>query len=446
MAPFGFVINDSAALIKSLNKSQAIIHFDPSGNILDANENFLNTVGYTLEEIKGKHHSIFADPAYAQSPEYAAFWDRLRQGTYDAGEYKRFGKGGGEIWIQASYNPILDMNGKPFKVVKYACDITCKKREQAETQGKMNAVSKAQAVIHFNMDGTVIEANENFLNTLGYQAQDIAGKHHSMFVEPAYSQSDEYKQFWDKLRRGEFDQRDYKRIGKGGREVWIQASYNPIFDSNGRPFMVVKFATDITRKTAIRIDVADQIGHTLGNLQGLAAASEQMSASIAEISKNMTLSKAAVDDIATKTEAASAATRQLVDNARAMEDIVNLIRDIADQVNLLALNATIEAARAGEAGKGFAVVAAEVKTLAKQTSDATDRITDQINGIQGISERVATGVGAVAQAASSVNQYVSGVAGAIEEQTAVTSEISATAQRISDSVGKINTQVELLSK
>ena len=245
----------------------------------------------------------------------------------------------------------------------------------------MNAVSKAQAVIHFNMDGAVIEANENFLNTLGYQAQDIAGKHHSMFVEPAYSQSDEYKQFWDKLRRGEFDQRDYKRIGKGGREVWIQASYNPIFDSNGRPFMVVKFATDITRKTAIRIDVADQIGHTLGNLQGLAAASEQMSASIAEISKNMTLSKAAVDDIATKTEAASAATRQLVDNARAMEDIVNLIRDIADQVNLLALNATIEAARAGEAGKGFAVVAAEVKTLAKQTSDATDRITDQINGI-----------------------------------------------------------------
>ncbi len=436
---------DESGQINAIAKSQAVIHFDLDGNILDANENFLNAVGYTLEEIKGHHHSMFACADHAQSPAYKQFWAKLRSGQYDAGEYKRLAKGGREIWIQASYNPIFDMSGKPFKVVKYATDITQQKLRNADTQGQLDAIGKAQAVIHFNLDGTIIDANQNFLATLGYSLDEIKGKHHSMFVDPAYARSDEYKHFWDNLRQGQFDQREYKRIGKGGREIWIQASYNPILDMNGKPFKVVKFATDITTKTAIRNTVADQIGHTLGNVQGLAAAAEEMSASIGEISKNMTLSKAAVDDITGKTTAASSATQQMVDNSRAMEEIVKLIREIADQVNLLALNATIEAARAGEAGKGFAVVAAEVKNLAKQTSDATDNINEQIVGIQTISQRVAQSVGDVTAAAQMVNQYVSGVAGAIEEQSAVTGEISATAQRISDSVGNINMQVEKLS-
>lgn len=437
---------DDTGQISAIGKSQAVIHFDLDGNILDANDNFLATVGYTLDEIKGRHHSMFACGDYAQSAEYKQFWAKLRNGHFDAGEYKRHGRDGREIWIQASYNPIFDMNGKPFKVVKYATDITQQKLRGADTGGQLEAIGKAQAVIHFNLDGTIIDANDNFLATLGYNLDEIKGKHHSMFVDPAFARSDEYKQFWDNLRRGQFDQREYKRLAKGGREIWIQASYNPIFDMNGKPFKVVKFATDITLKTSIRNNVADQIGHTLGNVQGLAAAAEEMSASIGEISKNMTLSQSAVDDITSKTATASDATRQLVDNSRAMEEIVKLIRDIADQVNLLALNATIEAARAGEAGKGFAVVAAEVKNLAKQTSDATDNINQQIVGIQGISQRVAQSVSDVTSAAHLVNQYVSGVAGAIEEQSAVTGEISATAQRISDSVGNINTQVERLAQ
>ncbi len=437
---------DDTGQISAIGKSQAVIHFDLDGNILDANDNFLATVGYQLDDIKGRHHSMFACADYAQSADYKQFWAKLRNGHFDAGEYKRLGKNGREIWIQASYNPIFDMNGKPFKVVKYATDITQQRLRSADTHGQLDAIGKAQAVIHFNLDGTITDANENFLATLGYSLDEIKGKHHSMFVDPAYARSEEYKQFWDNLRRGQFDQREYKRLAKGGREVWIQASYNPIFDMNGQPFKVVKFATDITMKTAIRNAVADQIGHTLGNIQGLAAAAEEMSASIGEISHNMTLSKAAVDDITGKTTTASAATQQMVDNSRAMEEIVKLIRDIADQVNLLALNATIEAARAGEAGKGFAVVAAEVKNLAKQTSDATDNINQQIVGIQSISQRVAQSVGDVTAAAQLVNQYVSGVAGAIEEQSAVTGEISATAQRISDSVGSINAQVEKLSQ
>lgn len=437
---------DYQGQISAISKSQAVIHFDLDGNILDANENFLKTMGYSLDEIKGRHHSMFAEPDYAQSAEYKNFWVKLRNGHFDSGEYRRLGKGAREVWIQASYNPILDMNGKVFKVVKYATDITARKLRNADFTGQIDAISKSQAVIHFNLDGTILDANDNFLTTLGYSLDEIKGKHHSMFVDPAYARSDEYKAFWDSLRSGRFDTGEYRRFGKHGREVWIQASYNPIFDMNGKPFKVVKYASDITLKTSIRNEVGNQIGHTLGNIQGLAAAAEEMSASIAEISKNMTLSKAAVDDITGKTGVAASATHQMVENSRAMEAIVGLIREIADQVNLLALNATIEAARAGEAGKGFAVVAAEVKNLAKQTSDATDRINQQIIGIQDISQRVAQSVDDVTSAAHMVNQYVSGVAGAIEEQSAVTGEISATAQRVSDSVHTINTQVQQLSQ
>ena len=193
-------------------------------------------MGYTLEEIKGKHHSMFVDPAYAASPEYKTFWAKLAKGEFDAAQYKRLGKGGREIWIQATYNPVFDAQGKPCKVVKFATDITAQKIANANFEGQIAAVHKAQAVIEFALDGTILAANENFLKTMGYTLNDIQGKHHSMCVDPEYAAAPEYKAFWAKLARGEFDSAQYKRRGKGGKEIWIQASYNPILDLNGKPF------------------------------------------------------------------------------------------------------------------------------------------------------------------------------------------------------------------
>jgi methyl-accepting chemotaxis protein len=253
------LLSDLKGQIDALNKAQAVIEFSLDGRILHANDNFLNTLGYTLAEIKGQHHSMFADPAYSASPEYRLFWDKLGRGEFDAGEYKRIGKGGKEIWIQASYNPIMDTDGKPFKVVKYATDITQSKLQAADFAGQLGAIGKAQAVIEFSLDGKILHANDNFLNTLGYTLAEIKGQHHSMFAEPAYRASTEYRLFWEKLGRGEFDAGEYKRIGKGGREIWIQASYNPIMDMNGKPFKVVKYATDITQNKLQAADFAGQL-------------------------------------------------------------------------------------------------------------------------------------------------------------------------------------------
>ena len=248
---------DFQGQIDAIGKSQAVIEFEMDGTIRWANDNFLTTLGYTLDEIKGKHHSMFADASYATSPEYAEFWAKLNKGQYDAGEYKRIGKGGKEVWIQASYNPIMDDSGKPFKVVKYATDITAQKLQTADFQGQLDAIGKSQAVIEFEMDGTIRWANDNFLNTLGYTLNEIKGKHHRMFAEPSYASSPDYAAFWQRLNEGTFDAGEYKRLGKGGKEVWIQASYNPIFDPSGKPYKVVKYATDITAQKELQRQVAE---------------------------------------------------------------------------------------------------------------------------------------------------------------------------------------------
>ena len=237
---------DAAGQLSAISKSQAVIEFNMDGTIIHANENFCATVGYSLDEIKGQHHRMFAEPELAASQEYQDFWRNLNLGNFDSGEYKRLGKNGKEIWIQASYNPIMDMNGKPFKVVKYATDITAQKLSSADASGQLKAISKSQAVIEFNMDGTILTANENFCTTLGYTLAEIQGQHHRMFAEAAYAASPEYLAFWQNLNAGQFDAGEYKRLGKGGKEVWIQASYNPIMDMNGKPFKVVKYASDIT--------------------------------------------------------------------------------------------------------------------------------------------------------------------------------------------------------
>ena len=253
------VAQAALAQIEAISKSQAVIEFNLDGTIVTANENFLKTLGYSLSEIQGKHHSMFVEPAMRDSAAYREFWANLNRGQYQAAAFKRIGKGGKEVWIQASYNPMLDRNGKVYRVIKFATDITAEKLASMEDAGMIAAIGRAQAVIAFNLDGTVVTANENFLKTLGYSLGEIQGKHHSMFVEPATRDSAAYREFWASLNRGEYQAAEYKRIGKGGKEVWILASYNPILDEKGKPFKVVKFATDVTQQKLRTADLAGQI-------------------------------------------------------------------------------------------------------------------------------------------------------------------------------------------
>ncbi len=235
-----------AAQAAAIDRSQAVIEFDLDGRILAANENFLAATGYSLAEVKGQHHRMFMPPGEAEAPAYSQLWADLGRGEFRSGEFLRIGKGGREIWIRASYNPILGAGSKPVSVVKYAFDVTEQMNRLADLESQQQAISKAQAVIEFDLTGKILKANENFLSVLGYKLPEIVGQHHRMFVDPVERESSEYKSFWDKLARGEYTAAQYRRIGKGGREVWIQASYNPIVDARGRPYKVVKFATDIT--------------------------------------------------------------------------------------------------------------------------------------------------------------------------------------------------------
>jgi len=418
---------EDAGKIAAIGRAQAVIEFNMDGTIVTANENFLGAVGYALDEIKGKHHSLFVVPEDRDGAAYREFWARLNRGQYEAAEYKRLGKGAKEIWILASYNPILDEAGKPFKVVKFATDVTAQKLKAADNDGQIAAIVKSQAVIEFNMDGTIRTANENFCAALGYSLSEIRGRHHSMFVDPAEANATAYREFWEKLNRGQYQAAEYRRIAKGGREIWIQASYNPIFDLNGKPFKVVKYATDITAQAIGR----KKAENARGLIESVAAGSEEMSASIREISETMTKSKANAVDATARVEAADQQAVKLSAASQAMSGIVELIGNITGQINLLALNATIESARAGEAGRGFAVVASEVKNLANQAKHATDTISKEIEQLNGISSEVVGSLSAIKEAIASVNEFIASTAAAVEEQSAVTEDMSSNMQRAS---------------
>ncbi|MGV8996517.1 MAG: methyl-accepting chemotaxis protein [Parvibaculaceae bacterium] len=450
------------AKLEAISKSQAEIEFKLDGTIITANENFLKTLGYELGEIKGKHHSMFVESAYGKSAEYAEFWKRLQRGEFQSAEYMRLAKGGREVWIQATYNPVFDLMGKPYKVVKFATDVTERKLEGANVRGQIAAIHKSQAVIEFRMDGTILTANPNFLGAVGYELSEIQGKHHSMFVEPDYKSSAEYKEFWASLQRGEYQTAEYKRIGKGDREIWIQASYNPIMDLRGNPFKVVKFATDVTEMVKARMraeavqkvidenldlidaaihetagqsaNAADASTQTAGNVQAIAAGVEEMNTSVREIATTMSMSRAAADVAVENTHHANLAAQRLDEATKSMGGIVGLINDITDQINLLALNATIEAARAGDAGRGFAVVASEVKNLSRQAREATDKIAQEVSDTRAVSDDVIRSLGAIRDSIETLRENVSGAAGAIEEQSTVANEMSSNMQAASGAV------------
>lgn len=462
--------NEKDAKLAAIDRVQAVIEFDLHGNILAANENFLSTVGYGLSEIVGRHHGIFVEPAVRESHEYKSFWERLGRGEFQAGQFQRVGKGGKPIWIEASYNPLLGRDGKPYRVVKFATDITRQKSEDADRAGQIAAIGKSQGVISFDPDGNILDANENFLAVVGYSLAEIQGRHHGMFVEPGYRLSDEYAQFWAALKRGTYQSAQFKRIGKGGRTIWIQASYNPIFDASGRPYKVVKFCTDITQQVTLLSDLRLLIDRNFGaideavgrsaeqsdsaldgarsasaSVQTMAAAAEELAASVSEVSQSMTTSQAATDDAFARVREAGDHAARLSEAARAMTNIVALISTIASQINLLALNATIESARAGAAGRGFAVVAQEVKNLANQATKATGQIQAEIEGIQTVSGDVVTALDAIRGSVDIVRNHVVATSAAVEEQTAVTRDMSANMQQAARAVGAISESMSAIA-
>ncbi|HBR99370.1 MAG TPA: methyl-accepting chemotaxis protein [Gammaproteobacteria bacterium] len=262
---------DFKGQLDAINRVQAVIEFDLYGNVLTANQNFLDVMGYSLDEIVGQHHRMFVSPDEVATPEYERNWERVRQGEFIAGEFRRIAKDGREIWIEASYNPIFGADKQPVKVVKYAADVTKRKQVAAQVESRMAAMDLSQAVIEFELDGTIVSANDNFCQCMGYSAGEIIGKHHSMFACPDYARSDEYKQFWADLRHGKFFTGEFLRIGKGGREVWIQASYNPVLGADGRPERVIKYAIDITQQKAMQLMVDRVVEEVSSSLARVAA-------------------------------------------------------------------------------------------------------------------------------------------------------------------------------
>lgn len=419
--------------IAAIERSQAMIEFNLDGTIVSANQLFLNAMGYTLDEIRGQHHSMFVTPADRNSAAYAAFWASLNRGEYQAAEYKRVGKGGKEIWILATYNPIFDEDGKPIKVIKFASDVTEQKLRTANFSGQIEAIGKSQAVIEFNLDGIVLNANENFLGVMGYALSEIQGKHHSMFV-PAEERGDAaYTAFWAALQRGEYQTAEYQRVGKNGKQVWIQASYNPILDLNGAPYKVVKYASDVTAQVIARM----KSERVRGMMESVAAGAEELNASVREITEAMMKSRDTAMSAVGKVDVADGQAQRLAAAAQAMSGIVELIGNITGQINLLALNATIESARAGEAGRGFAVVASEVKNLATQAKQATDRISNEINSLNGISGDVVEALNAIKHEIQNVSEYVTATAAAVEQQSVVTNEMSSSMQRAAEEAASI---------
>ena len=439
-------------IVAAVGRAQAVIEFDLDGNILSANRNFLDVIGYDLAEIVAKHHRIFVDPAEAASADYTTFWRDLRGGQFKSLECKRLAKGNRDIWLQATYNPIFDEHGNPVKVVKFATDVTERKRAEADVSSQLNAISRSQAIIEFKLDGEIITANDNFLNAMGYRLEEVHGRHHSMFVEPGYAASQEYKDFWAALRRGEFRSSEYLRLAKGGRGVWIQATYNPIFDEHGNPVKVVKFATEITARKAAVIALGDGLqkladGDLKASLDGtfpeemeeLRAAFnqslQQLRSMVVQIKTMTTELENAASEISSGTEDLSHRTEQAASNleetAAASEQMSSTVRQNAENAG----NANQLANDANQsASKGGAVVEQAVASM-KNIDDSAQKITDII----GVIDEIAFQTNLLALNAS-VEAARAGEAG--KGFAVVAQEVRQLAQRSAQAASEIKTLIQ----
>ncbi|UIL53110.1 MULTISPECIES: methyl-accepting chemotaxis protein [Pantoea] len=361
----------SAATLTSLNDSIAMIEFTPDGTILSANALFLDRMGYTLAEIEGQHHSLFCTPDQLQSNDYRDFWLRLNRGESFSDKFLRVAKNSRPVWLEANYVPVQDRHGRVFKIVKLATDITSHINDAQEQRAMTNAIERSMAVIAFNLKGEVLKANDNFLKTMGYRGEEIQGVHHSQFCSEEIRNSREYSELWQQLNRGEFISGQFPRVNKQGRTVWLRATYNPVFDEQGKLYKVVKFATDVTAQVAKNQqerEAAQRAYHT-------ALQTNESTRIGADVIAN---SVQTMNALAGELQGISGDISGLSESSERIGFMVDSIRRIADQTNLLALNAAIEAARAGTHGRSFAVVANEVRTLAANINRATAEIENRV--------------------------------------------------------------------
>ena len=461
------------SILKALDKSQAIIEFDKEGFILNANQNFLNLMSYSLQEIKGLHHQIFVEENEAKSETYKRFWEELKNGNIQSSEFKRLDKHKKAVWIEASYNPVFGITGNLNKIIKFATDITPKKIQAADSLGQLLAINRSHAVISFSIEGIILDANENFLKVFDYKLEEIKGKHHSIFVEESHKNSIEYKKFWEELNLGTYYTSEFKRFGKNKKPIWIQSTYNPIFDTNGKILKIVKFASDITSSVEERIkrkeiqgfinedinkinnsvqiatektlSASNASSNTSVMVQAIAAGAEELDASVIEIKNQVENAKNISNQAVLQSQETGITINNLTNSSKKIGEIINLINEIADQTNLLSLNASIEAARAGDSGRGFAVVASEVKNLADQTSIATKEISQQIKSVQNFTQKAVKAIEDIFKTISNISEISSIISTAVEEQSVVTKEMAENMTIAANNVETINSNITEIS-
>jgi len=419
--------NQLAASLAGIQQAIACIEFSPQGDILSANERFLALMGYRLDELTGQHHRIFCPPEYAASAAYQQFWPRLARGESLTDKFQRRNHGGEAVWLEASYIPVKDDNGRVVRILKLASDITARIETAQYQQALVSAINRSMAVISFTPTGQVLEANDNFLHAMGYSLGEVKGQHHRLFCTAEQQASAEYQAFWERLRRGEYVSGLFDRLDKHGHVVWLRATYNPVFDPAGQVSQVVKFASEVTEQVErnLRERAAAQQAHD---------SARQTSLSAAQGRQVVGQSVAMMEVIANELEQTRGQILALHKQSDQISNIVGTIRGIADQTNLLALNAAIEAARAGELGRGFAVVADEVRNLAAHTSRATEEIVQVVKDNQALTQAAVTSMAenhSRADQGVALVQQAGGVIGTIQQDAqALEAAISQVTQQL----------------